>query len=322
VTKFVSLSTDERPTYAYHAPVAARLWKAIGYETIIHMHDDGRWNSPFGGAVKEELEAIGARTILLPTCAPLSAANTMRVCRLVAPCLSDLQPSDIVMTADVDMYPLSREFFSDPPRFGVLRALSSLWLAWRGDRPVVDWENNAAVYPDGRRLPLTPGSWAFQMCYASATVEIWREMFNYVPDSPILSMGKLLEGCTGDSTELDEIKVSYAFLSSKRATGEWIAQSSDGPWRKGELVFSDPMAAPLLARFTSMPRGMMSSQREDWKGGKVDGAIDFIPPRITPGEVPLWALELAALYWPEEKSWLEKYAIRMDGLTGGAFPWR
>lgn len=305
MTRYVSLSTDAAPTYAVHAPVAARLWLRLGYRTIIHVEDSARWQTRFGDLVLGELRDVGAAIVRIPRTPPLSLPNTMRAARLVAPWVNGLFADDYIILADVDMYPLDRAFFSNPADFTVLRALYASWLACTTPPPAIDWSL------------VTADKWRFQMCYAGATVGIWREMWS-LPycDSPA-ALRTLLEGTTADAMDFDEAKLSYAFLSSPRAQGPWeTLDATQGVWRRGELVFVDPITAPLLSRYYNMPRGLVGP--EDEEHAKDLRAIDLIPPRFGKTDRPWWSFDIARMRWPEESDWLASYRERLEKTLEGA----
>jgi hypothetical protein len=303
--RYVSLSTDSRPNYAIHAPVAARLWLRLGYRTIVHIHESGNWGTEFGQIVLNELAAIGAAIVRVPVCPPLSLPNTMRAVRLVAAWVNGLNLDDFVMQADVDMYPLNREFFSNPAEFTVLRALYAGWLGCKTPPPMVDWAN------------VKPG-WRFQMCYAGARVDIWRELWNLPLGDSAAALRTLLEGTPYDAADFDEAKLSYAFLASPRAQGEWVHLDHRGVWRKGELVFVDPMGAPLLSKYHNMPRGLVGPEDENHAGNPE--AIDLIPPRFAREDRPYWPFGVVKQRWPEEREWLTGYQERIDRAMA-SFPW-
>ena len=305
MTRYVSLATDAAPPYAIHAPVAARLWLRLGYKTIIHVEDTEKWRCQFGDLVIGELSAIGAAIVRCPVTPPLSVANTMRAVRLVAPWVNGLVDDDFILMADVDMYPLSRTFFSNPADFTVLRALYASWLACTAPPPVVDWSR------------VNADCWRFQMCYAGALVRIWRELWDLPLCDSHAALRKLLEGTYGDAVDFDEAKLSYAFLSAKRAQGEWKTIDEAGVWQRGELVFVDPMNLPLLSKYYNMPRGLIGPEdRSDHPE-----AVDFIPPRFGRENFSWWCFDIAKHYWPEEREWLTGYQDRVYKVWE-SFSWR
>ena len=122
--KFVSLSTNDDIAYSLFAPLSVRVWRLLGYEAIVHVHTDG-WADEFGRLVLHELSLAGARLVTVPTVAPLSVANTMRVVRLCAAAQSSLQDDDVIVTSDVDILPLRREWFYHHRRRSVISAARS-----------------------------------------------------------------------------------------------------------------------------------------------------------------------------------------------------
>lgn len=304
--RYVSLSTDARPVYAVHAPVAARIWHAMGYKAIVHVDDTPHWDTSFGRLVLAELAEVGAAIVRIPVCPPLDLANTMRASRLMAPWVNGLEETDKVIMADVDMYPLNRTFFADPADFTVLRALYAGWLGCTTPPPMVDWPN------------VKPG-WRFQMCYACARVDIWRELWRLPVGDSAAALRALLEGTAFNAHDFDEAKLSYAFLSSPRAQGEWVHLDHRGVWKKGELVFVDPMGAPLLSQYYNMPRGLIGPYDESFAASRHPEAIDFIPPRFSRDTRPYWCFDVPAHYWPELADWIRSYRDRTDVTLANAY---
>lgn len=304
------MAVDAAPTYSVYAPIVSRIWKKFGYGTIIFLHETEKWENEYGSVIMEELEKVGALIWFMPTMPPLSVANTMRTSRLVAAC--DVDKDDFILTSDVDMIPLNREFFDRKEKFVVLRALYERWLACKTPPPVLDLNS------------LKPGVFRFAMCYVGATAEIWREIFSLTVDEPVESLRRIVD-CTTDETDFDELKLSRGILSSSRAQGEVETVVPNNIWRTGELFLVDPMGLPNLSSYYNMPRGMLRLG-DLWQPGRglpPPEAIDFIPDRFTPTNRPWWCLEATALYHPNERAWLEEYRGKMEKVfqSGGNEFW-
>lgn len=314
MTRYVVLATDSAPTYAVWAPVAARLWRRCGYTPILLVEDGPAWREPAQAVIYDAMIEGAHLGAWIPRTGELTIANTMRCARLVAAAVPGLEPSDFILTSDVDMIPLAPAFFQRTEPFLVLRAMFNVWLATKvivNNRPNIDLTHVWA------------GNFRFPLCYSGASVEIWREM---VPEilvgDPAASLAQLVAG-TGawpahpDAVDLDERLASFRFLDSPRAAGEVIETDPAGVWRKGELVLVDPLDLPLISEYDNMPRAML---RLDDFWTPVSGtpappeAIDYIPFRFYPGTKPWRCLDVIAAYWPDEAAWLQAYRARVDPL--------
>lgn len=290
----VSLASDHLGTYAVLLPIAAKLWETLGYTPIVQhsLRDDNPFEQAVLAWTVGDKYRIAARE-------PLSLPNTMRAVRLFAWELAD--SGDFILTADVDMFPLSRTFFADPPPHVLLRACWYLWLGNEGREPFFD---PARLEPTGD--PSCPYRSHFAMCYAGATKEIWRELFQ--------------SGTwpAHDTNSWDEEALTARVLD--RVRGQPFAELGRGRWRKGDLHFVDPLDAPLLSEYRDMPRGMIRLG-DIWKpamGPAPEGAIDFIPPRFTQYDRPAWIFPAVRLYFPELGDWLDGYYRVLDETMGSA----
>lgn len=314
MTDYVSLAVDPAPTYAIYAPIVARVWSSWNYTPIFTLHRSTQWENPFGQIVLREIRKVTNKIIWMPTMPPQTVANTMRTSRLVTASFAGLYPDDLIMTSDVDMVPLNRQFFHRPDDdFFVLRALYERWLACKDPPPKL-------IEKD-----LAPGVFRFQMCYVGATVEIWRELLPLTVGDPVGSMTTLLKGLPNDSQDFDEAKLSHAMLSSPRVQGPLVTLDPSGVWKKGELTLIDPLNLPLLSSYYNIPRGMLrlGDLWQPGKGPPPSEALDFIPGRFTATYQPWWCFDATALYHPAEEQWLKTYREEVDAAfrAGGAALW-
>ncbi len=242
--RYVSLAVDAAPTYATFLPVVARMWERLGYRTIAHLERSPVWTeTAFGRLVTAEIEragvvsvaidpaeSLGALGATLPPTIRSAAANTMRVVRLVA--AAHTAPGDFVMTADVDMLPLSRDFFAE-------HAAESAPVCIR--RPFYHAWGEASLH-----LPrsLARGEWRFAMCYAGARTEAWLDMLGLVPGDSAASMAVLLGTFSpGDSPwDLDERIFSSAVLGRPGSMGA-LEFVEAGRYRQGDVELLEPSGA-------------------------------------------------------------------------------
>lgn len=285
--KRVSLACDHLGTYAVLLPIAAKLWEFLGYVPIVRH--SLRMSNDFE---REILAWTAGDKHKIDAREPLSLPNTMRAIRLFAHELAD--QNDFILMADVDMFPLSRKFFVDPPTHVLLRAAWYLWLGNEGREPVFDPER------------LVPGRSHFAMCYVGATKEIWHELFQSGTWPAV------------DTPSWDEEALSHRLL--QRVAGQPFSELGRGHWLKGDLHFIDPLDAPLLSVYQDMPRGMLRLG-DTWKpdkGPAPEGAIDFVPPRFTQREHPWWIFAAVRAYFPELSDWLSGYRQMLDTTLGTA----
>lgn len=291
--RWVALATDSAPTYAIFAPIVTWLWRRLGYRALIFIHDDEEgWATRFGQLVIGNLREAGALLVPLPTVPPLSYANTMRCARLVAASLAEVADDDFILTADMDMFPLSRNFFDRSEDLIALRALYHVWEMPRIPKPpTID-------------APLQPGEHRFAMCYFGATARIWRKILPLVVGDPLASLRAIAPA--EDSIDNDEVKLSRGVLTSHYAQGR-IEAIARGHWKQGDLHLVDPIDGPNLSGHIHLSRSLIWLQHWQTVRGTPEAAeaIDFIPPRFPRGSDPWWCFDVARVYFPED-------AVRID----------
>ena len=305
MTRYIVLSVDAAPTYAIYLPMAVRLWKRLGYSALVQLHDQG-WDTTFGQLVRQETEDAGARLFDLPECPPLGVANTMRCSRLIAAAIPDLDAHDFLLTADVDMLPLSRTFFDRHEELIVYRGLGDIWM------------QPSAPIPPAPPPVMRTGGMRFPMCYSGATVQLWREMLPIVVGDRMLSLSRTIAPflpARSTYVDLDETIGSAAFLEHPRVRGQ-VEEIATGVWRQGDLYLVDPIDAPKLSPHDHMHRGLILLA-DGWIPGRGDAPvnpIDFIPCRFYPGERPWWCFDVPPIYFPEETAWIASYRRRLEEL--------
>jgi hypothetical protein len=295
--RFVSLATDHAPTYAAWAPVCARFWRRVGYRSIVHVESVG-WDSAFGELVLGELSNAGAILVRVEAAAPLSIVDTMRVVRLVAAGNEQIGPDDFVLMADVDMLPLDEAFFADRAGLIALRALAYGW----------------AKLPIGQIVPtIGASSWRLPMCYVGAPASVWRTLLpvDGDPRMAVSAIRRMQPEC--DGYNLDETLMSRVVF--ERAGIAPIEDVSNGVWRKGDLHLVDPIHAPHHSQRRKIQRGMLGAWSDEAaRRERMDGMLDFMPARFERGANVLGDLDVAALYAPDEKTWIDRYRSRLQAV--------
>jgi hypothetical protein len=287
--KYVALATDINPSYAIYAPVVGRLWRRLGYEPLFALHTDG-WTSPFGAFVRAHLN--GFSCVEVPTTPPMSVANTMRAVRLAHAARPHVKDGDLILTADVDMAPLSRTFFRRDDDVFVLRADVYGDLA------------RAATANETRpQSVLLAGEYRFALCYVAARARIWRELMPIVPGDIGQSLQRILHGVFKDAPDFDEASFSARLLRSRYAIGALQRVDAD-TWRQGDLILVPMNHDRRMLIHHCLPT------YHDVRLLPPD-AIDFHMPRPTNG----WAATVIGHYWPEETEFLAAYWPRAMALS-------
>lgn len=169
--KYVALSSTPDLFYAPFLPVACALWRQIGYQPLCLLVDPPAWLS---SPMQLILSKIGpCRTEFLDRSVTGFKLSTLsQTVRIVAACL--LEPDDYLITSDVDMFPLRKEFFDLPD-------LSKPFTA----------------------LGINLKDMHFNMCYLVGAVSSWREAFHLTADNLQDALSSLLTNQT-DHWGLDE----------------------------------------------------------------------------------------------------------------------
>lgn len=149
----VALASDPSPTYAFFLPITARLWMALGYRPLVQLvGTPAEWLADARlRLVLDETSRAGARIHWLGDPAPWYPSALSQWSRLFAHRTPRLHPSTWIVTSDVDMWPLSGEFFNRRTD-GV-----ALWYA----------NAYAPVWSDAPKWPI---------CYLGANANIWQEV--------------------------------------------------------------------------------------------------------------------------------------------------
>jgi hypothetical protein len=302
MTRWVSLSTDPNPHYAIYAPIVVRLWRRLGFNPILFVHNAG-WDTAFGEYVRAALGSDFTTLTEVPRLEPLSVGNTMRTIRLAASAHAYIGSDDIVMTADIDMAPLSRSFFELPPYQAQLL---------RADLHGPIEGASALRNDDG--IALQAGLFRLPMCYVALTAQIWRDIFPYnetCANNPVLFARRILHGCGYDSHDYDEAYTSARLLLSRYAVGA-LEKQADGTWRQGELRI-----VPMSDWPRGWPKRMLigGDAIRPHAAGVGSDPIDFHMPKPSSP----WVGPLLVKYWPEEREFIEPYwrqACELAGFRG------
>lgn len=300
MTRYAVLATDAvTPAYAVWAPVVARVWRQLGWEPLLVLHNEHWDATPWAREVRRELAEFPAM-VKIPTCPPLGVPNTMRCSRLVAACWTGLSDDDVLMTTDVDMVPVSTTFFVPlPSEAFVLRSLYQARLT--------------PPYTYFSASDMEPVAFHFAMCYCGATAARWRLLF---PEIVIGDAGQsLLPIIAGrrDHPENDEKVLSYRLLSAWPSP---TVEEAPGQWRRGGLRMTDPMVVPCLSElYPNIPRGLaIHGEGGCREGMPAAGCIDWIPTRFEGGSTPWADVQAVGRIHPSLQEWVEEYVAKMKEL--------
>ena len=160
---YVVFATDDYwLKYAASAPTASYVWSSYFSVTpLVYLYSENH-SAPRPTVIRHLIEVCGGSvTPLVPR--PFQRgdvrATATQVVRLAAILRDDLHPDDILVTADSDVWPLSREFWTSV----LTRGNSSRMWIYHG----VFWAN---------KLKENDSNFA-QMSYAVGTVGRWRELY-------------------------------------------------------------------------------------------------------------------------------------------------
>lgn len=157
MTTYAVIASSTDHSYDFFAPLTALLWKrVVGYETIcflINTADD--WQKPYSHVVKQKLFEAGAKIHHIGRIEGYLEAQAAQSSRQHAAAL-DLPETDVLATADVDMWPLSKDWYHqhDPSKYDLTLHYANAYG------------------------PLIPPSQPPYFCtaYMFATVKKWREI--------------------------------------------------------------------------------------------------------------------------------------------------
>jgi hypothetical protein len=144
--KKVFISTNEHPLYIQFWPVVATMWRKLGKDPILALvtnkpEEEWEWMKEFGEVVQ------------FPVRVDIPAGNWAKLARWR---IYYKYPEDIGMVSDIDMLPISEEYFSSyPDEWDESKLLIKGYDAYGGGRD--------------RKFP---------GCYMIARGDIWKEIIN------------------------------------------------------------------------------------------------------------------------------------------------
>jgi len=261
--RHVVTSSNLNHDYAFYAPIVTAMWMRLGYRPIIFLVGGAEeWKSHrFGSIALSEARKRGAVIHFVDRVDGYPESASAQVVRLMGAYTPLVREDDYLMTTDIDMLPLSREFWSSP--------------LGNGHRVDVYFAN---AY-EGEQRPHWP------ICYIGMTAASWVLLLgSYANHNEALFSclrGNLLLGDVAKDPMLAWCFDEY-FISKKIAD---VAKSGDWAVR-----FIDRRKAPGGWPASRIDRGAWEkSYSANVHGGVLDsGAVDCHAPR--PGYEDLaWA---------------------------------
>lgn len=158
--RYVVTSANLNHDYAFYVPIIAAMWMRLGYRPIVFLVGSSEeWKAhPFGSIALREARSRGAVIHFTKRVDGYAESTVAQTVRLAGGCVPFVRDDDYVLTTDVDMLPLSREFWSKPLEGGA--KVDILFAnAYEGERrphwPIcyigmsrVSWEHLLGTYPN------------------------------------------------------------------------------------------------------------------------------------------------------------------------------
>lgn len=107
-----SIATDQNPVYECFAPLTAAVWRYhIGFEPLVTLVGrPSEWSTrPRSKLVLDTLRNLLIQPMFVDMPEGYRSANVAQIARMYAPI--ELDPDDVAITADIDMWPLDRDWF-------------------------------------------------------------------------------------------------------------------------------------------------------------------------------------------------------------------
>jgi len=213
--RYVTIASNLNHDYAFYLPIVSALWMRLGYRPIAYLLGTSQeWKAhPFGSVALAEARAQGAMIHFIDRVDGYRDSTVVQTARLAGGATPGLKDDDYILTADVDMLPLSRTFFDKPD----LGAMNILYANAYGNEGRPHWP----------------------ICYIGMTRVKWEQLLGTYPNPSAAVSGWLngnLERAASDGIawEFDEIFVSKKI--AERASGsDWplrlIDRAPGGPPR-------------------------------------------------------------------------------------------
>lgn len=115
MTNYVALSSDQNPIYQFFLPLTCAVWRErIGIEPLpVLVGDRHEWLRTLSGTIiLHYLERkLGLMPIFVRAPEGYRTSNTAQIARMYAAFDYVIDNDDVVMTSDIDMWPIDRDWF-------------------------------------------------------------------------------------------------------------------------------------------------------------------------------------------------------------------
>lgn len=255
-TRYAIMSITSNKMYAYYAPISSLLWTRMGYTPVILVvgkKDELNQDSALKLCLRA-CENVGAILHYVDPIEGYSDSTVAQVSRLYSGGISGFWDEDFILTTDVDMFPLSSEFFQKyRVRIGP------------GDDGVTKfhiWYCNTNGNIPGTNIPSYP------ICYLSGEYRFWKQIMG-------LDAGQLQKKLTDDlNANLGKNPDGWTAWNHDeqffgRCFHRWLEEN---PSRRNSIEYMPRNGGPPTDRI----------DRSTWNVGDVinlDGKVDAHMPR-------------------------------------------
>ena len=210
--RYVANASDTNDVYSFFLPLVSIVWrKFIGYEPISLLYgSENDWLS------NEKLRFIldntktTSRVEFVAPVPPREIHAVTKISRFFACALSDIEPSDYILTSDVDMIPLNRGYF------------------WQQDMSKKIHLFGADAYSEIHKGIVPP---KFPACYIGAKAEDWKDVTG-ISDKGFYEEFQPVMRIRSDELDDDEMWVGSKIKHHEYFRGDVI--SNNGKYTKGE----------------------------------------------------------------------------------------
>ena len=108
--KYVILATNSHPDYIYYLPIVTQAWNKLGYKTICLLMDDDKVLTDF---VLKNVNLDSNQIVNLSPIKDIPNSSLVQVSRIFASSIPTISSHDLIITSDIDMIPLSDEYFNN-----------------------------------------------------------------------------------------------------------------------------------------------------------------------------------------------------------------
>jgi hypothetical protein len=179
--KYAINSTDSTPAYLFFMPIVNRLWRAhMGYKTIsMIVGNRGEWEQHKlrNYVLQKILETSNITIFINHNRTGFKSSTITQVGRLAVAVHPQIKPDDYILTSDVDMLPLNKQWFNSQNMnkkfhlFGANAYLGYIGPSEPGKNPV-----------------------KFPMCYLGGRKKDWIDIMRITTGTVQLAIEEIIQG--------------------------------------------------------------------------------------------------------------------------------